>query len=328
MYMVFDIGGTFVKYALLNESGNIHSKGRFATPKDSLNQLLKKMYSVVEEFRSQNLRGISICCPGVVDSYQGIVYYGGCLNYLHEENIKEKFIKKFHLPVSIENDGKAAALAELWRGGVDNSKHAVIMVLGSAIGGGIVIDGKLHRGQHFSAGEISYMVGDPIPCDDTYKMCGFDASAPRMVSDIAQINGLPEDTDGRIVFQHIKEENPASWNIFREYCKKIAKMIVSLQYIIDPERFIICGGISSQLIVRQQIMNEIREMYAKNQQYLLLPVVENSNLNNDANLYGALYHFFEEYVEQIEDYTSYNGILSSNCSTKLATNEAQVAVNE
>lgn len=210
MYMVFDIGGTFVKYAILDRSGNIFIQGKFPTPQQSLDELLLEMFSTIERYEEYEVKGISICCPGVVDSYQGVVYYGGCLTYLHEVNLKQKFIEKFKLPVSIENDGKAAALAELWRGGVNQSKHAVILVLGSAIGGGIVIDGKLHRGQHFSAGEVSYMVGDPIDQPGIFKMCGFDACAPKMINDIAEANGLSPDTDGRIVFEYIKKENAAS----------------------------------------------------------------------------------------------------------------------
>jgi predicted NBD/HSP70 family sugar kinase len=95
-------------------------------------------------------------------------------------------------------------------------------------------------------------------------MCGFDACAPKMINDIAEANGLSPDTDGRIVFEYIKKENAASWSIFTEYCHKIAKMIVSLQYILDPERFIICGGISTQSLVCEQIMKEVEQIYKKN----------------------------------------------------------------
>lgn len=322
MYMVFDIGGSSVKYAILDRSGNIYVKDKFPTPKESLDLLMLNMFGVIDCYEAYKVKGISICCPGVVDSYQGIVYYGGCLSYLHEVGLKEILIKRYNIPVSIENDGKAAALAELWRGGVNDSKHAVVMVLGSAIGGGIVINGKLHRGQNFSAGEVSYMIGDPIEDQNsTYKMCGFDASAPLMVAEIAKMNGLPVNTDGEVVFKYINEENEDSWRVFCEYCHKIARMIVSLQYVIDPERFIICGGISNQRIVRNQIMNEVRKIYKANPMYLLLPVIDNSQLNNDANLYGALYHFLEEYVIKAEEYERYHETHCPNCHFDLIHSE-------
>ena len=304
MYMIFDIGGSFVKYAVMDRSGNIYIKDKFPTPKTSYQELLAKMTDVIANYQEYTFRGISICCPGVVDSDQGIVYYGGCLTYLHEQNLKRDIYDCCQIPVAIENDGKAAALAELWRGAVDKIDHGVILVLGSAIGGGIVINGKLHRGKNYSAGEVSYMVGDTTEQEAVYKMCGFDASAPKMVADVAVANGLKADADGRIVFQHIKPENSMSWGIFCDYCHKIARMIVSLQYILDPEVFVICGGISAQTIVRDQIMQEVEKMYQANPMYLLMPKVENSILNNDANLYGALYHFIEEYIEKQEEAVS------------------------
>ena len=326
MYVVFDIGGSSAKYALLDKSGNIHNKGKFPTPEKSFDYLMLTMFEVVDRYLFSALdyevKGISICCPGVVDSYQGIVYYGGCLTYLHEINLKEIFLTRYHIPVSVENDGKAAALAELWRGGVSGSKNAVVMVLGSAIGGGIIIDGKLHRGQNFSAGEVSYMVGDPVENQSfAYKMCGFDASVPKMVSEIAQLNGLAADTDGEIVFNYVHKENEISWKLFCEYCHKVARMIVSLQYVLDPEKFIICGGISQQRVVHKQIITEVRKMYQANPMYLLLPVIENSQLNNDANLYGALYHFLEEYIIHEENYAQYHEAYCPNCHFDLTDSE-------
>lgn len=73
MYMVFDIGGTFVKYAILDRSGNIFIQGKFPTPQQSLDELLLEMFSTIERYEEYEVKGISICCPGVVDSYQGVV---------------------------------------------------------------------------------------------------------------------------------------------------------------------------------------------------------------------------------------------------------------
>ncbi|MDK6234330.1 ROK family protein, partial [Aerococcus sanguinicola] len=303
MYLAFDMGGSAVKYAALDRSGNILYKNKFPSPKDSLDDLIHQMFAIVEELDGKEglkCRGISMCCPGVVDSYQGIVYWGGNLPYLHQANLKKIFMERFNLPVSVENDGKAGALAELWRGAIHDVRDAVVLVLGSAIGGGIIINNQLHRGAHYSAGEVSYMVGDPTDTPDVYLRQGFDASAPKMIRSIARLNGLAEDTDGQIVFDYIKPENKESWQVFTTYCRKIARMIVSLQYIIDPEKFVICGGISAQVLVRDQIYNEIKQMYEANKEYSMLPVIVQSSLNNDANLYGTLYHFIEEHLE--DDY--------------------------
>ena len=296
-YIVFDIGGTFVKYSFMERSGNIIFKGKFRSPTNSLENLISKMSKIIDSVSKEQLQGISICCPGVVDSDKGIVYYGGCLEYLHKVNFKKIFKNEYDISVSIENDGKAAALAELWRGAIKNTKEAVVLVLGSAIGGGLIINGQLHRGHHYSAGEVSYMVGNSIEEKDVCLRAGFDASASKMVKDVAVANNLSPKTDGEIVFEYINKDNEKSWKIFTDFCRKVAKIIISLQYIVDPQKFVIGGGISNQPIVCQQIKNIVNKMYDCNPQYSLVPKIVNSKLNDNANLYGAFYHFIEEYIE-------------------------------
>lgn len=299
MFAVFDIGATFVKYACMNQANEILEMGKFRTPYNSLEELLDEMFRVINNYEKYQLKGISICCPGTVDIAKGVVYFGGWLSYLHEVNLKEVFYQKYKVPVSVENDGKAAALAEIWNGKKDSLKHAVVLVLGSAVGGGIIINGKLHRGHTYSAGEVSFMIGDSHDEYGRYKRWGYDASASKMVEDVAVANNLDSKTDGEIVFQYITKDNKESWEIFSVFCRKIGRMIISLQHILDPQKFIVCGGICAQPIVCETILNEIKEIYRKNPEYTMLPIIENSKLGSDANLHGALYHFFEEYEEII-----------------------------
>ena len=300
-YVIFDVGGTFVKYAVMDRSGDIMFKGKCKTPKSSYEHLLANIYRVIDAVNQDQIRGISLCFPGVIDSDRGIIYYGGSLPYLHEQKIKQTLQERYpKVLISIENDDKASALAELWQGSVRNHKNVIILVLGTAIGGGIIINGELYRGDNYSAGEVSYMVGEMKKQANIYERMGFEASASKMIEDIAQVNGLPANTAGEIVFEYITPDNEKSWAIFTAYCRKVAKMIVTLQYILDPHHFIISGGISVQAIVVEQIMNEINTMYAANPNYSLYPRIEQSTLNNDANLYGAFYHLILEHSETMD----------------------------
>ena len=78
---------------------------------------------------------------------------GGTLTYLHEVNMKQRLSEALHLPVSIENDAKCAALAELWQGSVKNHLNSVVLVIGTGVGGGVIINGALYRGAHLEVGE-------------------------------------------------------------------------------------------------------------------------------------------------------------------------------
>ncbi len=114
-YLAFDVGGTNLKYALLNNSGEIIEKDKTSTPTDNINNFMAKIYEIADKYVGK-FEGIAICAPGKVDVQKGIVYFGGALPFLDQTNFKELLENRYHIPVGVENDGKAAGLAELWLG--------------------------------------------------------------------------------------------------------------------------------------------------------------------------------------------------------------------
>lgn len=92
--------------------------------------------------------------PGRMDSNKGYLYSGGMLQYNRGKNIVEILEKRCPVPITIENDGKCAALAEAWIGNLKDCDDGIVVILGTGIGGGIIKDKKLHKGKHFMAGEI------------------------------------------------------------------------------------------------------------------------------------------------------------------------------
>ena len=291
MYLVFDIGGTFAKYAIMDQEGSIIKKGKASSGYTDVNEFKEAIAALIDENISEEIEGIAFSCPGVIDIHEGVIYNGGSFPFLHEFALVKWLEDSYHLPVSIENDGKAAALAEVWLGSIKENKNAVVLVLGSGVGGGLVIDGKLYRGSRFSAGEVSFLTTKYQMETKESTYFGMEGSAVRMVQTIAALNGLDKCADGREVFSYIKKENQPSWKIFTEYCRNIAVQILNLQYILDPEVFAIGGGISSQPIVTEQIQSEIRELIAENSFHKANPKIVTARFQNDANLYGALYHF-------------------------------------
>ncbi|MCZ0704641.1 putative NBD/HSP70 family sugar kinase [Natronobacillus azotifigens] len=289
MYLVFDLGGTFVKFAWINEEGEIKEQGKFRTPFQRVEDLVKKMVDVFDQ-GPEKAEGIAISCPGTVDINSGVIYYGGTLTYLHETNLPKMLKEICGVPVSIENDGKCAALAELWLGSIKDYRHAVVLVLGTGVGGGLIIDGKLHRGANLSAGEISYVMDQHMIEDSEVNFFGIAGSASRMVNEIAKCKGL-EDNDGEAVFHHINQGDPEAAAIFEKYCQTIALQILNLQHILDPEVFSIGGGISVQPIVLEGIKQAIHSIKQNNPILKAEPHVVSCHFRSAANLYGALYHY-------------------------------------
>lgn len=292
-YLVFDIGGTYTKYFFVDRIGNINLSGKFKTPKAQINELVNLMYKTIDDNSKFNLKGISICCPGLVDSEVGVVTYGGNVGVLHGINLKQIFLNKYNIPVSIENDGKAAALSEISK---NKKESIVVLVLGTGIGGGIIINGQLLKGKNFSAGEVSYMVESIDDKEKQINLYGYEASAPKMISEIKRLNNLATEVSSEQVFEVIKPENKESWTIFINYCKYISSMIISLQHILDPDKFIIGGGISEQSIIIQQIKRQILkfEMW-DHPKFLTFPEITQSKHGSNANYLGALHHLITEY---------------------------------
>jgi len=289
MYLSFDIGGTFVKYAWMSSDGKIIKQGKFSTPYKTAEYLVNKMVEIFNVSPAK-IKGIAICCPETIDINTGVIYYGGALTYLHEKNLVQMLSEQCRVPVSIENDGKCVALAELWKGAVKDYLHSVILTFGTGVGGGIVINGKLHRGAHLEAGEQSYVMESIDHASHKAKFIGTMCSASTMVNKIAAIKGL-EKNDGIGVFKYIDAKDPDALEIFNIFCTNVAVQILNLQYIIDPDIFAIGGGVSVQPAFINGIKDAIERIKKANPHHVAKPYIVPCHFTSSANLYGALYNF-------------------------------------
>lgn len=286
MYLGIDIGGSAIKYAVFDDKFNLIDSFKRTTPLTSIDDLLDSLE--IEVKKVENLLGVGIACPGTVHHDLGVVYYGGALRYLHDVRLKERCQERFKVPVSVENDGKAATLGELTSGALRGKKSAIALILGSGVGGGIIIDSKLVKGKNHFAGEFSYMNDEGVFSMERFEaMLGYRGSAVLMIKNIAQALGIEE--DGKSVFGYIHEGNPIAVEIFKKYCKFIAEKIVNLNYLLDVETIVIGGGISDQEIVVETIKEYVQSMIPP---YLFIsPEVVKCELGSHANVYGAIAPF-------------------------------------
>ncbi|MEE9728469.1 ROK family protein [Listeria seeligeri] len=298
MYFVYHIGGTFIKFALMENNGNIKMKDKFPTTAKSAEELVAQM---VEKFLpyKQAIKGIAVSCPGVVDSEKGVIYQGGSLLFMHEKNLAEMLARECHVPVVLQNDAKSAALAELWLGVAKDVHSATILTLGSGVGGGIIMDGKLQSGYHLMAGEVSYMESD----FDTERLrgefFGRTGSAVELIKRIATKKNLMDKKDGEQVFALIAHGDEEANAIFNDYIYGLAIQILNIQYLIDPEIIAIGGGISAQPIVVERLNEAVAQIKAANPFHAAKPNIVTCRFQNDANLYGALYNFFIQFADEV-----------------------------
>lgn len=287
-YLAIDIGGTNIKYGLIDHAGNLIKKDQQATVATSLADFLVQMHAIIKPFNDQ-IRGVGISVPGKVDHRNATIYGGGTLTFLDNVNLPQALGLK--IPVTIENDGKAAALAELWLGNLHDVKNGAAVVLGTGVGGGLILNGALFSGTHFQAGELSFMSYTPqLKFEDIQ---GFRGSAVKMIERVALELNLANQHDGVRVFEAINQRQGPAWNIFEAYATEVALLIYNVQAVIDVKRVVIGGGISAQAIVADTIKMIYNKMLASNPIFAntLTPVeIMASKFANDANLYGAIYH--------------------------------------
>lgn len=285
MYLVIDVGGTFIKYGYYSKDGLCQENGKIKTPKTNLDEF----YSILLSLKKENLDGVAISMPGLLDSHTGDVFAISLLPFLASHNVKKELEDLFKLPVSIENDAKCAALGEMWKGNLQNIQNGLFIVLGSGIGGTIIQDGKIIKSPRHKAGEIGSIL---MPKDMSYtKMTNFGAnnSANHLIQEISSAIGCKN--DGYEVFEKIKSDSKA-FHIFQDYCRQIAFMIYNLDYILDLDVVCLGGGISEQDIFISTVQEEfskLRNQYKEDNHEPLITVCLH---HNEANLLGTLYHHF------------------------------------
>lgn len=288
-YLVFDVGGSAIKYSIMTEDAEFIITGKVKTPTDSFENFRETIGSIYDEYKD-DIQGIAMSIPGIIDSDNGYAYTGGFLRYNDKREIVKELQERCNCDIVIENDGKAAALAEVWKGSLKENTDGIVMILGTGVGGGIIKDRKVHRGKHFMAGEFSYIQSN---ISDRYNMnsfLGFVGSAIGLVSQIAESKGLKsEELDGIQAFEYIKNNDKDAVEIIDQYTKNLAVQIYNLQCLFDPEKICIGGGISAQDILMEYIIKNVKEYYRNLNLGLPEAEVVRCKFGNDSNQIGALY---------------------------------------
>lgn len=289
-YLVIDIGGINIKYGVI-EDETLIAKDEVPTPHTDIEDFFTQLVKIKESLNVQ-VDGVAISAPGLIDSNTGFMFTAGALGYIANYPMGEKLSELFGLPVTIENDGKCAALAEVWMGSLKGIKHGLVLLIGTGIGGGVVINGQLHRGANFAAGELSSLLTSLTPNADFWaRINGVNSLlipyAKSKDLDVKQVNG-------RDFFKDIDAKDETAWTILREFCASFAKGIFSVQTVIDAEVVAIGGGISAQDVVVETINSELEKFMSEVPMIpIQKPKVVRCSFANDSNLFGALYHHLE-----------------------------------
>lgn len=296
-YLSVDIGGTFTKFGLIDHSGNFLEQWKKKTP-DSLVEFQNLLLFEIQKYES-SIKGIGVSCPGRVDTKMGHIHTGGALKFLYDFQMKKWLSQYTSLPFSLINDGKAAALSEWWIGNLKGIKNGAAIVLGTGVGGGLILDDRLYNGSHFQAGELSFIIQNHSENVPT-QLLGYSCSAVRFIQEATALIGVPKE-DHYSVFESIESNTSQELiSLFEQYCSNIAQLISNLQAILDLEKVVIGGGVSAQdsliRMINQQY-EKLRQQEPLLNQTMVALQIDACEFRNSANLLGALYQLLLDLEE-------------------------------
>jgi predicted NBD/HSP70 family sugar kinase len=296
--LAIDIGGTFIKYAVMDEAANMYEKGKVPTPLSGREELIESLGTLFDRCNTpdQEVEGIAISMPGIIDAKNGYVSMGGAIQYNNDFHLRDALHRRCpSARITMCNDAKCAAQAEASSGALKDVKDGAVLLFGTMIGGGIVLNHRVRQGIHFAAGEVSYILSDrdADPAYDT--VWGNRCGAPRLCRMFAKRKGLTEqEVDGFRVFEAVNAGDPDGIEALKTYTKNIAVQIFNLQTVLDIERVAIGGGISAQQVFIEYIRRHLAEMYVKSPYFVPQAEVVACKYGNDANLIGALHTWLQE----------------------------------
>ena len=310
-YLLIDIGGTFIKYSLADEQARKISGGKVPTPLTNMDDLLAVIEGFAAPLQGQFV-GCAISMPGRIDTRNGIAHTGGMLSaFMWEQPFAAQVEARLGVPVTIANDGKCAAAAEGWTGALAGVENGLVLVLGTGIGGGIILNGKVLMGAHAAAGEVSGLVSDISKmADDDFNLTSVGryseaplwagmASACGLIFEYARRQkhlptGSPMPT-GEEIFAAYNAGEPEAQKALKIFARRVAVGILSLQNVLDVEKVAIGGGISAAEALLPAIQAELDWLFER---CTVMPTVKpelvRCRYGNDANLIGALKLFFEQ----------------------------------
>ena len=222
--IAIDLGGTNIRIALV-KNRKILKYWKEKTPKTS-DKIKSKIFDLVEDYMSKDVKGIAVASPGPLKD--GTIKNPPNLP-LRNYNLKKELQDKFKVPAEVKNDADCVAFAELKLG--CKRKNFIILTLGTGIGGGVIINSKLYRGEGY-AGELGHMILDNGQDFETL------AASKRLQSVTTKAFGEP-----KLFYELMKMKNPKAKKILEEFAEYYGQGIASIIHCFDPEAIILAGGI-------------------------------------------------------------------------------------
>ena len=285
--LAIDIGGTMVKYGLISSDGEILSTDKIETEAEKgLENILNKIDNIFKRYKENNPVGIAVSGTGQINGIIGKVIGGNPIipNWIGT-NLVKILEKKYNLPAVLENDVNCVALGEKWIGAGKDLSNFICLTIGTGIGGGIILNNQLFRGENFVAGEFGHIL---------IKKGEFEQFA----STTALIRLVKERTEktlnGKEIFDLEKKEIVEYQEVISEWIENLTDGLSSIVYCFNPANIILGGGVIGQ---GEPLINRIKNSLFKKigSQFKEKLNIIQAKLGNNAGMIGASYLLLEKF---------------------------------
>jgi glucokinase len=239
-----DVGGTKILAGVVDRDGEVARREERATPTSSQDDFLAELDSLGEGLLGDDVDGVGFGLPSTIDQRAGRAVSSVHIP-LAEIDFRARMAERFGLPVAIDNDGNAAAIAEWKLGAGRGASHIVALTLGTGIGGGLILDGRPYRGSTGAAAELGHIVLDygGVPCGGACSGHGhFEALAAGSVADETAVRRFGPGADGRRLVEEARAGNEQALTDLAEIGRRLGAGIASFVNVFNPELVILGGG--------------------------------------------------------------------------------------
>lgn len=308
-----DLGGTNIVAGVVDKKYKIVAKAscKTAVPRpeseicDSMAEVAKKAVEKAK-LTMDDIESVGIGVPGAVNPKTGIIEYSANL-FFHNWEVVQMMEERLGKKVHIENDANAAALGEYLAGSAKGARNAVAITLGTGVGGGIIIDGKIYSGSNFAGAELGHMVivkdGKECACGrrgcwETYASATglINLTKQKILSEKLEFSymlklcdGDINKVNGRTAFDAMRDGDPTATAVVEEYISYLSCGLVNIINIFQPDVLCIGGGISNE---GENLLGPVRS-YVERERYTKhndkQTVICKCTLGNDAGIIGAAY---------------------------------------
>ena len=306
MYIGIDLGGTNIAAGLVSEEGKILAQASTPTMNErEAIEIVKDMAMLIDKLASEygidksEIKGVGIGSPGSIDFDNGVVVYSNNLK-MEKFPLAEELNKLTGLRVSVDNDANCAAMGEYVEY-EDKVKNFIFVTLGTGVGSGIIVDGKMLHGFNGAAGEGGHIVivhdGEPCSCGrngcwEAYASvtalirqtkAAMEKDPDSLMHKVAKDEGK---VSGMTSFVAAKQGDKTAQEVVKQYAIYVAEGLTNLENIFQPEMICVGGGISRE---GDYLLDPVREFVAKNgyNKYMKKTEIVTAKLFNDAGIIGA-----------------------------------------